>query len=39
MRDTRKTHEIFVGKTDGNLDVDGIILKWILSYGLGRVKY
>ena len=38
MRDTKKTHEIFVGKTDGNLEVDGMILKWILSYGLVRVK-
>jgi len=38
MRDTRKTHEIFVGKDEGNLDVDGMILKWIVSYGLDRGK-
>jgi hypothetical protein len=25
MRDTRKTHEILVGKTEENLDVDGMI--------------
>jgi hypothetical protein len=25
MRDTRKMHEILVGKTKGNLDVDGMI--------------
>jgi hypothetical protein len=29
MRDTRKTREIFVGKAEGNLDVDGMILKWV----------
>ena len=39
MRDTRKTNEIFVGKVEGNLDVDGMTLKWILRYGLDRVKY
>jgi hypothetical protein len=38
MRDTRKTYKMFVGKTDGNLDVDGMILKWILSYCLDMVK-
>ena len=27
VRETRKTHEVFVGKSEGNLDVDGMILK------------